>query len=89
MKKDLKADFELACQKLIRDPEYDRTKYLHLVHDKIQLVTLIKGLKPIAMKYIPHTKTKFPAELIVKISAIMNVYVTDLTSLGRKNNKNM
>ena len=82
----LKSKFERACKKVTADPSYDRDKYLHLKFDKIPLVSLKRGLKDIAIRYIPHTlksgSTKFPAEVIVNIASVMKVYVTDITTLG-------
>lgn len=83
----LNSKFERACKKVTTDPSYDREKYLHLKLDEIPLVSLKRGLKDIAINYIPHTlksrSTKFPAEVIVKIASVMKVYVTDITTLGR------
>jgi len=80
--------FEDACVKVTTDPSYDRTKYLALRADNIQLLTLKPKFKPIAKKYIPHTQKRgvdrFPAEVIVKISSIMGVFVNDITTLGQR-----
>lgn len=89
--KTLTERFELACQQLIKDEGFNRVKYLNLKKDKIPLVSLVSPLSSIAAKYISHTKKysaiKFPAEVIVKIASAMDVYVTDLTTLGRKTRK--
>lgn len=80
--------FEDACIKVTTNPSYDRTKYLALRADNIQLLTLRPKFKPIAKKYIPHAQKRgvdrFPAEVIVKISNIMGVYVNDITTLGQR-----
>lgn len=86
METKLKSKFERACKKVTSDQSFDKEKYLYLKLDKIPLVSLKRGLKEIAIKYIPHTlksgSTKFPAEVIVKIASVMKVYVTDITTLG-------
>jgi len=82
------SSFEEACKSLVRDESYDRKKFLNFKKDKIPLITLKRQFKPIAVNYIPHTirsgTTGFPAELIVKISVLMGVYVTDITTLAHK-----
>lgn len=75
--------FEAACIKVTQNPDYDRTIYLHLKADKIKLLKLKPKFSVIAKKYIPHTGVgRFPAEIIIKISSIMGVYVNDIATLG-------
>jgi hypothetical protein len=77
--------FTEACLIISNEPAYDRISYLPLLKKKIQTHFLRPPLQKIAMRYLPYYEGKakiyFPAELVIKIASIMDVYVTDLIRL--------